>query len=327
MPRAKNSDARAPLNPIPANGGVLYPPSRKTDTPEVRSGDENTNPIILSPGKPSKHTPSSTTKSSAAGKKRKADDTPEPEEIDDDDPRLDVYQWDCNQIRRKIKNLIESKEMKIGEFQRVLDVSARSYSAFLKMSGPMKGSESNTYVHAHRFFRKRELQGIKEPRKKPVSKQAKLDTEKKYDVSEIHLPGEEEVEVEVYDTCDVVRKKIRAHLREPNVTQASFLREIAKTYPPQMKKKFQNSSLTRFLDLSGPNAGNTNGVFYAAYVFFEKLRIRDGRPKTEFREDMERIWGPEGGFDITSSANRAYICHTSQYVYVDEYGWPRCGTL
>ena len=209
--------------------------------------------------------------------------------------------------------------MKIGEFQEAIGVSSRSYNTFLKMTGE-KGSESNTYFHAHRFFLKRELQGIEEPKKKPASKQAKLDTEKKYDVSGIHLPGEEEGKVQVYDTCDEVRKKIYAHLRDPNVTKAGFLREIVKSYTPEQAVKFQGNSLTRFLDMSGANAGNTNAVFYPAYVFFEKLRICDGQPKTKFREEMEKIWRSHDGFGIETPHHKGYWCHASEFVYVDKYG-------
>ncbi|KAE8166896.1 hypothetical protein BDV40DRAFT_253843 [Aspergillus tamarii] len=193
------------------------------------------------------------------------------------------------------------------------------------MSGQMKGKESNTYFYAHRFFHKREMQGIAEPKKKPVSKQAKLDTQKKYDVSGVHLPGEEEGKVEVYDTCDEVRKKIHAYLRDPNVTKAGLLREVAKSYPPQQGVKLQGKSLTRFLDMSGANSGNTNAVFYAAYVFFDKLRIGDGQPKSKFREEMEKISGPHGGFDITTPHHRGYWCHTSEFVYFDKYGQMEVG--
>ncbi|OOO09627.1 hypothetical protein OAory_01054350 [Aspergillus oryzae] len=293
MPRAaKKASARAPLDAADPSGLVSQPqpPISTSHIPDVRE------------------------------KKRKADAS-EPEELEeiDEDPRLDTLKWNCTQVRRKIKNLIESKEMKIGEFQEAIGFSSRSYNTFLKMTGE-KGSESNTYFHAHRFCLKRELQGIKEPKKKPASKQAKLDTEKKYDVSGIHLPGEEESKVQVYDTCDEVRKKIYAHLRDPNVTKAGFLREIVKSYTPEQAVKFQGNSLTRFLDMSGANAGNTNAVFYPAYVFFEKLRICDGQPKNKFREEMEKIWRSHGGFGIETPHHKGYWCHASEFVYVDKYG-------
>lgn len=49
----------------------------------------------------------------------------------------------------------------------------------------------------------------------------------------------------------------------------------------------------------GPDTGNTSCVFYAAYVFFEKLRIVESKPKSKHREEMESIWGGKGGFDTT----------------------------
>ncbi|OGM42360.1 hypothetical protein ABOM_007866 [Aspergillus bombycis] len=316
----QKASAKTPRNAADPNGRVVVPQppsgtSHMPDMPDMRPGDENTDTVILSPGK------STQPMVSTAGTKRKADASEHKEiEIDDEDPRLDVMKWDCNQIRRKIKNFIESKEMKIGEFQDTIRVSSRSYNAFLNLSGKMRGSESNTYAYAHRFFAKRELQGIKERKNKRISKQAKLDSEKRYDVSGIHLPGEEECKVMVFDTCDEVRKKIRAYLRNPNVTKAGFLREIVKAYPPEQDVKLQGNSLTRFLNMAGPNAGNTNAVFYAAYVFFEKLRIRDDRPKTKFREEMEKIWGRQGGFDTTTARHRGVWCHESEFEYVDKYG-------
>ncbi|KAJ1716312.1 hypothetical protein NYO67_1576 [Aspergillus flavus] len=308
MPRAaKKASARAPLDAADPNGLVSQPqpPTSTSHIPDVKPGDENPSPVVLSPDKSTQSMVSTAPE--------------EVEEIDDEDPPLDILKWNCTQVRRKIKNFIESKEMKIGEFQEAIGVSSRSYNTFLKMTGE-KGSESNTYFHAHRFFLKRELQGIKEPKKKPASKQAKLDTEKKYDVSGIHLPGEEESKVQVYDTCDEVRKKIYAHLRDPNVTKAGFLREIVKSYTPEQAVKFQGNSLTRFLDMSGANAGNTNAVFYPAYVFFEKLRICDGQPKNKFREEMEKIWRSHGGFGIETPHHKGYWCHANEFVYVDKYG-------
>lgn len=150
-------------------------------------------------------------------------------------------------------------------------------------------------------------------------------------MSGIKLDGEEDGEVEVYDSCDEVRKKIRAYLANPSVTQAGFLRETAKTYGPD--KKIQNKSLNDFLGKKGAMAGNTSNVFYASYAFFEKLRIRDNKPKSKHRLDMENIWdGTEpfgrgkAGLDIkTLSSNQSYIVPVGGPApYMDEYGRVRC---
>jgi hypothetical protein len=52
---------------------------------------------------------------------------------------------------------------------------------------------------------------------------------------------------------------------------------------------------------------------------FEKLRIRDGKPKTQFREEMEDIWGPSG-FDIWTSTSTRYLTTRNVYLYTDKYG-------
>lgn len=316
MPPNKEASERQPLRETSSNTAVTtHPPEKQKEIDfyiaQMRAGLEN---------------PSSVTAPTETSTKRKAEVYERDEDSSDDDPRLDILKWSCDQIRRKIHNFINSGEMKIGQFQDVLGVTSRGYNAFLRQNGQMKGAESNTYASAHRFFAKRELQGIKEPKKKAAtSKKAKKEAEQKFDVSGIHLDGEEDVEVEIYDTCDVVRRKIRAHLRDPAVTQAGFLRDIAKTYPASMNKKIAAKSLNDFLSKSGANVGNTSSVFYAAYVFFEKLRIRDGKPKTKFREEMEDIWEARGGFDTETPWHAPVICHVDSHPYIDEYGRFRNG--
>ncbi|KAL3480421.1 hypothetical protein BJX99DRAFT_254724 [Aspergillus californicus] len=240
----------------------------------------------------------------------------EPEsDIDEDDPRLRIMRWSCNQIRGKIRRLIDSKEMKVTEFQKAIGVPSKSYYEFMKQNGTMKGEYSNTYNYSHVFFAKREIKGVKPKKAAPVTKKMKLEIAEKYDVSGICLPGEEEEDVSVFDTCDEVRKKIRAHLRDSKMTQADFCRAISKTFPD---KVLSGSSLAAFMRKSGPSSGNSCQTFYAAYVFFEKLRIRDGKPKTKFREEMEGIW--KNGFDRKLRPNGGPIYHVSSSVYTDEYG-------
>ncbi len=198
----------------------------------------------------------------------------------------------CDQIRRKIQSFINSGEMKVTEFQRQLACNSNSYSRFMGQNGQLKGVNSDVYGAAFRFFRRRELQGIKIP----VKKVKREDEVKQSDVSAIRLDGEDTVSVEVYDSCNEIRKKIRAHLTQPSVTQAGFLREIAKTYPDG--RKIQSKVLNDFLGKRGIFAGNTSAVYYSSYVFFEKMRIRDGKPKSKHRTEMETAYKDEGGIDV-----------------------------
>ena len=147
----------------------------------------------------------------------------------------------------------------------------------------------------------------------------------KMDVSNIHLDGEEHDDVPVYDTCDEVRKKIRAFLCQDGVSQAAFLREVAKTFGNG--RKIQTNMLNQFLSKKGPNSGNLSSVFYASYVFFEKTRIRDGKPKTAFREEMENIWDGvsdwryhKPGFDRKTRHNTGYFCGPGYVPVIDKYG-------
>jgi len=126
--------------------------------------------------------------------------------------------------------------------------------------------------------------------------------------------------VPVYDTCDTVRRKIRAHLRKDGVTQAAFLRAITATAFPDGRRRPAASSFNNFLKLKGPLAGNANAVFYAAYVFFEKLRIKEKKPKSKDREVMEERWSP-GGVDIERPEGKnGYWCRENERPVMDKYG-------
>lgn len=208
---------------------------------------------------------------------------------------------------------MQTGEMKVGEFQKALGVNSRGYNSFLQQSGKTKGANSNTYFAAFKFFRNREDQGIKISKKK-----VKKEDQKNDDVSGIALDGEEDTDVPVWDTCDEVRKKIQAYLRDPGVTQAGFLREIARTFPGG-DKKIQSKMLNDFLGKKGAYAGNTSSVFYASYVFFEKLRIRDGKAKSKHRLDMEDIY--PNGFETKRRHDGGYIVPVSvKNIYEDKYG-------
>ncbi|OOF94864.1 hypothetical protein ASPCADRAFT_131450 [Aspergillus carbonarius ITEM 5010] len=247
--------------------------------------------------------------------------------------------------------------MSTAAFQRAIDVSSRSYSEFLNQEGTDKGARSATYRNAVKFFQARRggvvpfqlaeaqtaaNQGVHsaeapvgEPAPEPApapapasmvttaapppaKKAKKSPVPAGFDLSAIHLDGDEDMKVPIFETCDVVRKKMKAHLRKPGVTQAGFLRDIAKAAFPQTVKRLNSKSMADFLSYKGPNTGSSGVIFYAAYVFFEKLRVRDGKPKNDFRLEMEKIW-PKG-FERDNPANGRLWCGPHERPWINKYG-------
>ena len=234
---------------------------------------------------------------------------------------------DCDQVRRKITRLLVSGEMKVGEFCDAIGCSGNALSRFRGQSGKTKGDRSDVYPSAWEYFEKREIAGLKIPikSKKQKTNEGGSGTDKSKetahpDISDVYLPGEDEDDVPVYDTCDEVRKKIAAHLRKPDVTQAQFCRDMhAQLHSVDKPKSISSSSLTIFRNNKGANAGATSKVFYAAYVFFEKIRVKQGKPKSKHRQEMEETWG-SAGMDRETSSNTHYICFAGRQPYIDKYG-------
>jgi hypothetical protein len=65
--------------------------------------------------------------------------------------------------------------------------------------------------------------------------------------------------------------------------------------------------------------GNTSAIFYGAYVYFEKLRIKDGKPKGTKRQEMEDIYAGDGGLD-TKRRSYVYVCGSGERPAMDKYG-------
>jgi hypothetical protein len=109
-----------------------------------------------------------------------------------------------------------------------------------------------------------------------------------------------------------------AHLKKPGITQAQFLRDIAASYK-RAPRKIQSAQLAAFRSKKGACDGNTSAVFYGAYVFFEKMRIAEKKPKSEKRLEMEEIHGMHGGMD-TKRRREKYIVKAGTTPYMDSYG-------
>ncbi|KAK5659992.1 hypothetical protein OQA88_13458 [Cercophora sp. LCS_1] len=162
------------------------------------------------------------------------------------------------------------------------------------------------------------------PSRKPASKTSKEAASELLDVSNVSIPLEDvdddDNTVHVYDTCDTVRDKIRAFLAKDGISQAAFLRAIVTAaYGADSSKKMQSVSLNGFLKQRGPLSGNASAVYYASYVFFEKLRIKRGEPKSDDREVMEEVH-PNGVNTKVPFGRISYVTAANTILRVNRYG-------
>ena len=153
----------------------------------------------------------------------------------------------------------------------------------------------------------------KDSTKKPKDNKAPSAAE----LAHIYLDGEEDEEVEIYDTCDDVRKKIRDHLKQPGVTQASLSREFSELLP---NSKVQPRHVAKFLEFKGPRAGAHSPAFYGGYVYFEKLRIYQNKKKSKKREELEDAWEHQGGFPREGSHNMRLLLPNGTKWRLDKLG-------
>ncbi|KAI8941127.1 hypothetical protein NX059_002366 [Plenodomus lindquistii] len=222
----------------------------------------------------------------------------------------------CDMIRRKIRSLIDNGDMKVGEFQKAVNITPNAYSRFMGQNGPEKGMESSVFPAAWAFFKKREMLGIKPtPTKKAAAATGK---DAVPNVDDVELDMEKDDKVPVFDTCDEIRRKINAHLKKPGVTAAAFCRAISASFH-KAPKKISSAQLSAFRSKKGPYAGNTSAVFYGSYVYFEKIRIKEGKPKSRKRQEMEEIHAAQGGIPTDHMMDK-FTCRADERPSVDSLG-------
>ncbi|KAI0079572.1 hypothetical protein K474DRAFT_1658920 [Panus rudis PR-1116 ss-1] len=96
---------------------------------------------------------------------------------------------------------------------------------------------------------------------------------------DIVLHGEREGQVPVYDDCSTIRRKIRALRKHPDFHLTRWLNDIG---------GISTSSYYYFMRCHGAVGGAGSAIYYAAYVYFEKRRIFEGKRKSERRLRVER---------------------------------------
>jgi len=112
----------------------------------------------------------------------------------------------------------------------------------------------------------------------------------------------------VFDTCNEVRRKIRAHLRSGQTTIAAFLREC---------RNINSNSYRQFMAMKMPTQGSGNCLYPAAYHFFERRRIAEGKPKSKLRLESEAAF-PEG-HSLEPQFGR-YRCYRDEVPVINRLG-------
>lgn len=208
-----------------------------------------------------------------------------------------MSKFDCNAIRRKIQRFLARKTMTQTAMLKQMEVNSNSFRRFMSYKGKYQGSDNCCYSSALLFFDHLEKQ-------ERAAKQQEKDTAKaatktagktagkaaatpKLSRAEQAAKAQElfdkvnavtlDEPVYVFDDCDEVRKKIHELIESKAVTQSALLKEL----------DVNSNSMRRFLTTKGKREGCSNGVYAAAYVFFERLRIAEGKPKTGKRVKME----------------------------------------
>jgi hypothetical protein len=114
------------------------------------------------------------------------------------------------------------------------------------------------------------------------------------DVSDIRIPGDFDDSAPIYATCGDIRKQLTLALQKGGVTQAGFCRAIsaASNTPttPRQLVAFRKKKTSGCLSVDGGNSP----IFYASWCYFEKERIKNNKPKSKRRREMEDIWGKTG---------------------------------
>lgn len=244
-----------------------------------------------------------------------------------------------NQLKAKIRKLLSSTDIKIGEFQRILGVNANSYLKF--MNGKYKDQWNATlngtyYSAAYFFFResklgKRALGKIRAHKQSALGKGAPKSPAAASAAASLlspttgvkggkpALPSLADAVADdeyTWQTPGEVRKSLQDVLNSHSTSVAALAREANVPY----------QSFNNFMKAGGVWGGKDNQAYTKAATLVERLRIALGRPKSAKRKALEdevsrgivsrRTGGPNLGLDPDGK----YFCTSGSYMAKDSLG-------
>jgi hypothetical protein len=71
---------------------------------------------------------------------------------------------------------------------------------------------------------------------------------------------------------------------------------------------------------SGAGHGVHSPFTYASYVYFEKLRVKEGKPKSKKRTEMDVVWGKKQGLIAKLDLDQRLWKHQDDRIYVSQFG-------
>ena len=83
-------------------------------------------------------------------------------------------------------------------------------------------------------------------------------------------------------------------------------------------RKITPSQLKTFLSQKGPMDGAAGAVFYAGYVYFEKMRLANKKEKSKKRKEMEEEHTANGVRRVDGRG--PFVVCVGQNPYIDQYG-------
>lgn len=119
------------------------------------------------------------------------------------------------------------------------------------------------------------------------AKNTKTDERDTHDVKDFHLDGEE-------DECVQCSTPVPAYVARFSAQEFHTFKKGAKSMQ-----------------------GSEKDIFYGANDYFEKLRIKQGKKKSKKRDEMERIWSPNG---VSREQNDRLVLFRGERAFFDQYG-------
>lgn len=123
----------------------------------------------------------------------------------------------------------------------------------------------------------------------------------------------------MYDTCNDIRTKIDAHFKKHKLTKVAFAKEISKCQASG-EADVTPKQVSDFQRKNDPLAGNASKPSYTSYVYFEKLRNKQGKEKSKKRKEMEEVHGEKGVWRDRAIESVHFTMHAGNSVRIDKYG-------